>query len=313
MDDLTNPLTSAALVLLTLITIAAWLLSLRRFKEQPNDTPSLPPSKLQNTLVSLTAISTAIIFLYRWLFSSDNLQPLTAHVDGLLLIATLFALSIRYFLAKKALRGLAAFALPLLAIILAWGICAASWSYKEFNLDQLQTIWLTIHLIGVYLGTFFAAIAAITGAMYLFIQSRLKHKTPSTLKTLGKFASLETLERVIITTATLGFAIFTIGLVTGLTILTTSLEDIQADGAMFWLYPKIILAVIAWAVYAIIMNVRYATSFRGARAAWLSIFGLVLLLAVFGIVMAMPEHKPTPPTRQMTPIDNPSNQQLGGE
>jgi len=34
------------------------------------------------------------------------------------------------------------------------------------------------------------------------------------------------------------------------------------------------------------MNVRFATGFRGKRAAWLAIAGFVLLLGVYGIVTA---------------------------
>ena len=35
-----------------------------------------------------------------------------------------------------------------------------------------------------------------------------------------------------------------------------------------------------------VMNVRFATGFRGKRAAWLAIAGFVLLLGVYGIVTA---------------------------
>ncbi|QDU33703.1 Cytochrome c biogenesis protein CcsA [Poriferisphaera corsica] len=295
-DHYTNHITSILLVILTLMSIAAWLIALRRFRHQP-DTGSeserifLERSiRSQNVLVLFTAIVSTILFVYRWIASDHTWQPLVSHVDGLLLIASLFSYIILYFQNRPNLRAIATFALPLLALLLCWGICASAWSYKQFNTSQLDTIWFTIHLFGVYLGTLFAAIAAITGAMYLFIQYRLKDKSPTTLKSLGRFTSLETLERIIIRAARIGFALFTIGLITGLVIITTRLADLQADGATLWLIPKILLALIAWALYAIIMNVRYATLFRGSRAAWLSILGLVLLLAVYGIVNIMPEH-----------------------
>jgi len=46
------------------------------------------------------------------------------------------------------------------------------------------------------------------------------------------------------------------------------------------------LAASVWLIYAVVMNTRHTATFRGARAAWLSILGLVLLLATFGIVPA---------------------------
>ena len=311
-----NPLTSAILVLLTLVTITAWLLALRRFRLAPSDAaPAL--LKTQNRLVLTVSIVAAILFFVRWGVSSTLLQPLTSHVDGLLMVGALLAFAIWQFQIRPKLRGLAVFALPVLTLMFAWGICASTWSYKAFNIEQLKTIWLPIHLVGVYLGTLFAAIAAVTGAMYLFIHKRLKLKTPDKLKSLGNFASLETLEHIIIYTATAGFVLFTIGLVTGLVIISMHLKDIQADDAFLWLLPKITLALIAWMLYAVLMNVRYAVSFRGVRAAWLSIFGFILLLAVYGIVTVQSSASPMPKENTTTDVTTayvlPTNSWLGGE
>ena len=46
-------------------------------------------------------------------------------------------------------------------------------------------------------------------------------------------------------------------------------------------------------MYAIVMCVRHTTSFRGARAAWLAIIGLALMLGVFGIMSATPGQSKT--------------------
>ena len=53
-----------------------------------------------------------------------------------------------------------------------------------------------------------------------------------------------------------------------------------------------LLAFAAWLAYAAVMNARFASFFRGRRAAWLAIGGLVLLLAVYGIVTAGHGHDP---------------------
>ena len=54
------------------------------------------------------------------------------------------------------------------------------------------------------------------------------------------------------------------------------------------------LALAVWGIYALAMNVRQTTSFRGARAAWLCIAGLVLLLITYGIVVSLPADHRTP-------------------
>ncbi|MFW6033087.1 MAG: cytochrome c biogenesis protein CcsA, partial [Phycisphaeraceae bacterium] len=233
-------------------------------------------------------LGAAALFGYR-VSQSGQWQPLTAHLDGLLLISALFAGAVWYIHLRPRLAGLSAFALPVLGLLLAWGVCASQWTYRPFHLDTLHPVWNGAHLAGVYLGTLFASLAAMAGGMFLFVQRRLKQKLP--LSGLGRLASLETLETLIIRSATLGFVLLTLGLVTGVVILS---EGGEIAGGGWWAGAKIALATLAWLVFALVMNVRFASSFRGARAAWLAIGGLVLLLATYGVVTALPATAPGP-------------------
>lgn len=289
-----NPLTTLTLVLLTLLSLGAFAAAIARLRRVEPATVSGDPhpqaaawaSRLQGWLVGIVGIVSAAVFAYRWIALHGRWQPLAAHVDGLLLIAALFAGAILFIQSRPRLFGLSAFALPLLSLILAWGICASAWTYHPFDLPTLHPLWMAVHLGGVYLGTLGAAVAAIAGGMYLYIQSRLKRKNG--LEGLGRFASLEALETLIIRAATLGFTLLTIGLMSGVVILTDP-ASLQGDAMGSWFIGKLVLAAAAWLVYALLMNVRYATRFRGARAAWLSIAGLVLLLATYGLVTALPD------------------------
>jgi ABC-type uncharacterized transport system permease subunit len=190
------------------------------------------------------------------------------------------------------------FAIPLLTLILAWGICASAWTYRPFDIETLDPVWTAVHLAGVYVGTLFAVIAAVFGGMYLYADRRLKHKEVSSNRS---FASLEVMESAIIRTAMLGFTLLTLGLIAGLIVVTEGPTNL---GAHWWYSPKVVLAIAAWLIYALLMNVRHATVFRGPRAAWLSIAGLVLLLATYGIVVALPNPQPadasTPPAVDAT-------------
>lgn len=274
-----DPTTTITLVILTALSLAAWGIAVARLR-RPSDSPR--PAQVQRALVAATAIACAALFAYRWALVHHRWQPLGAHVDGLLLIAALFAGAIVFMQARPRLAGLSAFALPLLSLILAWGICASAWTYHPFNLETLHPVWMTVHLGGVYLGTLSSALAAIAGGMFLYVQHRLKQKIG--LAGIGRLASLETLETVIVRSATLGFVLLSLGLASGLVILS----DDGGGTLGSWLPVKITLAATAWLVYAVLMNVRYASTFRGARAAWLSIAGLVLLMATYGIVTALP-------------------------
>jgi len=272
-----NPVTSVLLIGLTALTLVATALAWRGLRG------SWPgPSAWQHALVSVVAVAAGGLFAYHWLENGAHWQPLRHHLEGLLLMALLVAGAVLFVQLRPKLVGLAAFALPVLALLLAWAVCAAAWTYRPFNLASLHPIWQGVHLAGVYLGTAFAAIAAVAGGMYLYVERRLKRKAD--LRGIGRLASLETLETLIIRSATLGFVLLTVGLVSGLVILT---DRGQAMTLAWWYSPKIVLATSAWLVYALLMNVRHTTHFRGPRAAWLSIAGLVLLLVTYGIVTAL--------------------------
>ena len=273
-----NP-TTIALVLLTLLALAASFLAfaaLRRGDARPGLV------KAQHSLTGVCIVGAALLFLYRAWFENKGWQPLGAHVDGLLLIAPLFAAA-AMFVQRAGMRGLSVFALPLLTLLLAWAICASVWTYAPFAPD---TMWLAIHKATVYGGTIFFCIAAAAGALYLYAQRRLRqHRNTLETSTGGGLASLEATEQMIVRTATIGFALITVGLITGLVIFTDA--EHASLGVGWWYAPKMVLATAAWLAYAVLMNIRFATAFRGKRAAWLSIVGLALLIATFGAVSAM--------------------------
>lgn len=317
-----QPIISLTLIALTLAAFGAWVAALRRLdmtsvkrnfrtsslpRKQESSTADdkgtglrgndeteatadthLTAGRVQQVFVAAIAGVTAGLFAYRWLIVHGRWQPLAAHLDGLLLMSVLFAAVILLIQSRPRLFGLSAFALPMLALILAWAVCAAAWTYKPFQLDTLHPVWQGLHLTSVYLGTLGAIVAAIAGGMYLFVQHRLKRK-PVLAEGGPPLASLETLETVIIRTATLGFVLLTLGMASGLVII---IESPEATNPGWWHTPKVLFAIAAWAVFAVVMNVKHSTRFRGARAAWLSIVGLVLLLTVYGIVTTLPEQVP---------------------
>lgn len=275
-----DPLTSMTLIVLTLVTawasVAAWRGLMRRHRD------GLSSPGVLRAVVAAIALGSAGVFAYRALWVHRDWLPLEAHVDGLLLIAALLGAVVWFVLSRPAVAGLAAFALPVLALVLGWAVCASAWTFRPFDVDRLDPLWKTIHLAGVYAGTLSAALAAIAGAMFLFVEGRLRQK-----QTLGRaepMTSLETLERLIVRAATLGFALLTLGLVAGLVLHPQE----SALGPGWWHSPKVVLATLAWLSYAVVMNVRYATLFRGRRAAWLAMAGFVLLLLTYGVVTAMP-------------------------
>lgn len=286
----------------TLLTICLWLLTFAaifasiatlrpRKLPQGQPRPSAPPWLL------IIVVSCFLLLLARAI-TAESWQPLRAHVDGLLLLATLLGSTLLYLRSRQRMTGIDRLGLPLLALLLAWAICASSWTFQPF---AVATIWTTVHLTSVYAGTFCSALSALGGGMYLQAQSRVRHKITPPHET-GK-PSLERLETFIIRSATLGFALLSLGLLTGPIVILAAGGQTRL-GPGWWHSSKVLLSVAAWASYALILNVRHGSRFRGARAAWLSIAGLVLLLTTFGIVTRLHSDTPTAAPQTQPANDN---------
>lgn len=270
-------LTTTSLVVLALLAAVASVLALSRLRPGGKPTPRSP--RPQRLLLALCGVGSLALFIYRALVVHQGWEPLQAHVDGLLLIAAFVAATAMFLQAPSRVPGIDTFALPVLTILLTWAICASSFTLEGF---AIHSVWNTVHLSAVYLGACSLALAAGAGGCFLYAQKRLRSKAvdPNT-----PIASLETLETLIVRSSALGFALLSLGLITGLVIVTSIPDNKLGDG--WWYSPKIVLAFSVWLIYALITNVRHTTTFRGARAAWLSIAGLVLLLATFGVVTSM--------------------------
>ncbi len=305
-------ITASVLIVLTVLGGVGCVMAVARLRRRAGDT------RLLHGLVGVMAVGSLGLFMYRWVGVSGGWNPLEAHVDGLTLIAGLLGLTLWYVQTRPRLLGLAAFGLPVLTFVLLWAVCASLWTYRPFRLDTLHPVWRAVHLAGVYLGTLGAAVAGAAGAMYLYAEGRMKRKaglvaiegvgdrgsgigvrsvvvggfgggggTASGGGGLGsgrRLASLEALERVIQQASALGFALLTLGMVSGVVVMVEESAVLGEGGGGWWYGPKVGLAVAAWGVYAVLMNVRHASAFRGRRAAWLAIGGLALLVMVYGLV-----------------------------
>lgn len=280
-----DAITTVSLVALTLLCMGASVLAVGRLLAPAWFGPS---RKAQYALLGACTLGCVALFLYRALFVYHGWQPLESHVDGLLLIAALFAVTVLFLQSRGGLPGLTTFGLPVMTLILAWAICASAWTFQLFRIDS---VWMTVHLSGVYLGTLFFAIAAIGGGMFLFAQHRLRHKhVPASGR---RLASLEATEGLIVWTSAMGFGLLTLGLVTGAIVLASGPRPKEPG---WWYSSKIILGAAVWLIYALVMNTRHATAYRGSRAAWMSILGLALILTAFGVVEAWPARSTRAPS-----------------
>jgi cytochrome c-type biogenesis protein CcsB len=132
---------------------------------------------------------------------------------------------------------------------------------------ELDTAWLPAHVAPAILGYAIFALASCVSLVYLLQERQLKAKRR------GRFRlpSLETLDDLNYRCVAWGFALFTIGIVTG------SLLAKAAWGTFWSWEPVQVLSVLAWLLYAVLLQAR-SIGWRGRRAATLTLIGFALLV-----------------------------------
>ncbi|HSP96814.1 MAG TPA: cytochrome c biogenesis protein CcsA [Candidatus Dormibacteraeota bacterium] len=132
---------------------------------------------------------------------------------------------------------------------------------------ELDTAWLPAHVAPAFLGYAIFALASCVSLVYLLQERQLKAKRR------GRFRlpSLETLDDLNYRCVAWGFALFTIGIVTG------SLLAKAAWGTFWSWEPVQVLSVLAWLLYAVLLQAR-SIGWRGRRAATLTLVGFALLV-----------------------------------
>jgi ABC-type uncharacterized transport system permease subunit len=274
-------MTTVGMVAMTLLAGVATAAAFMRLRGRPTT-----KAVERAATVTIMLMSVALL-IYHAVVIHKTWAPLEAHVDGLLLLIALLAIVTIYLQFVGRLRGVDLFLLPTTAMLCAWGICASWWSYQEFTGAALA--WNTLHLISVYLGAAAVAAAAAAGALFLYVQHQLKRRDnpAEAFRRLGNLTNLESLDRTIVRSATVGFLLLTVAMITGF----VSGHGGAKGGSPTsnpWFDAKVIGSMVAWLIMGLVAHVRFAPTFRGRRAAQLSLIGFVVLLVVMALAVAMP-------------------------
>ena len=193
--------------------------------------------------------------------------PLTDNFDSLIWLGLLLALFVLYTQRTRPLRGLDWFVMPIAILLL---VLAAVFGRTKPHEYDVRSVWLWTHRVGAYGGAVAFAVAGAVGAMYLIVNQRLRDKSAGPGPNLG---SLERLEGLTLASVTLGFALFTVGAVTGVVRMFAEEKHIPPAKNV-----AIGLALAGWCVYAVVLHSPLNPTFRGRRAAVLSVVGFVLMV-----------------------------------
>lgn len=210
--------------------------------------------------------------------------PLEDNFDAMVWLALLLAAFVAYVQGTRPLRGLDWFVTPIVIGLLL----AAALFGRTKPREYLGTTWSWVHLVTAFGGAAAFAIAGAAGAMYLIANQRLRAKRITPGATLG---SLERLEHLTLLSVTLGFALLTVALITGLVRVLNGGSGGNPLGHDWYTQPKVLLTFVAWVVYALVLHSPINPSFRGRRAALLSVVGFVLMIGILIAVQMMPAGK----------------------
>jgi ABC-type uncharacterized transport system permease subunit len=255
-------------------SVTASVLRSRKATSATSSAPRGPQRAGPITVGTLAGGIVASIGVIVWHAASrGHWLPINDNFEALVWLGALLALFVLYIQTTRPLGALDWFVTPV-AILLLLG--AAFFGRVEYH-DYVNSTWSWLHRATSYAGAVAFAIAAAAGAMYVVTSRRLRSKTP-----VGpNLGSLERLEHLTMTAVTLGFALLTIGTITG--------GVRMLEGAKNTPPTKLVLALAVWVVYAIVLHAPINPSFRGRKVAVLSMVGFVLMIGAIVAVQFLSE------------------------
>ncbi len=136
----------------------------------------------------------------------------------------------------------------------------------------LHSAWLPVHVTLAFLGNAVFGVAFSASTVYLVQERQLKGKRGRSF--FRRLPSLETLDNLNYRILSWGFALLTLGILSG---------AVWAEYAWghFWVWePRPVLSLLTWVLYALLLHYRTA-GWRGRRAAALTIVCFAVLVGSF--------------------------------
>ena len=143
----------------------------------------------------------------------------------------------------------------------------------QFSSPILRSGWIFIHVALIFTG--YAALFFSFGASLLYLLQQRSLKSKKTGGVLARLPALETIDQIGYRSLLLGFPFMTFGLIAGAVIAQSTF------GPGYFRDPKIVLSVLMWAVYVVLLYMRWNAGWRGRRAAYVSAFAFTTALVVW--------------------------------
>jgi cytochrome c-type biogenesis protein CcsB len=216
-------------------------------------------------------LSHAVYFMARW--TESGRIPVTSFFEaanflGMGLIFVFLMMELRF-----KVPAIGAFMLPFVVILMAPVLIVSS-EIKTLN-PVLASGWLGIHTSFAVLGDAAFGFACMISVMYLIQERQLKAKHLGAI--FHRLPSLEIMDSMNYKALTLGWPLFTVGMITG------SIWANSAWGSYWTWDPKETWSLITWVIYLALLHLR-TIGWRGRKMAYLSIAGFLFVLLSFFVI-----------------------------
>jgi cytochrome c-type biogenesis protein CcsB len=208
--------------------------------------------------------------------------PITNINESLVFFSWAIMLITMFISIRNRITILYLFVVPFAMVILA----VALFSLKDVQAlnPALQSYWMIIHTGFGFFSYAAYTLACAFGLMYLFLEHGIKQKKFGFCYRV--FPSLDTLDALNYFLVTIGFFFLTLCIVTG------ALWARDAWGRYWAWDPKETWSLATWLIYAIVLHIRFTSTFRGRKVAYLSILGFGFIIFTFlGIGLLLPQLK----------------------
>jgi len=207
--------------------------------------------------------------------ASIGFPPVTNLHDALSFMAWAIIGIYLLILIRYKIRIIGLFISPI-ALILMLSAYSMPNEIAVFVVPYMKTFWLPVHIILVFIGNGFFAVAFAVAVMYLLQERQLKSKKMGRMYHL--LPSINILDTINHRAILWGFPLLTLGIIFG------AIVARHMRGAFLAWGNREIWTLTTWLLYAVLIHGRIYSGWRGKKAAALSILTfIVLLITFFGI------------------------------
>lgn len=202
------------------------------------------------------------------------------------LVLAAWAIVLVYFIVEHIVKVkvygtvLVPLALVLLFIAQLLGLGAVPGTLSPAEARLVDNWRVGVHVALIVFANAGFAIGGVASATYLALESQLKrHRTTTMFKRLPSLAQTDQVARRAIIWS---FPAYTAGLLLGV------VRAIETDVNAWFGDPRVMLAGIVWALYAVYLYLHYGRHATGRTTAWVAVAGLVLVIALAAAARLLP-------------------------